>query len=488
VCLASLILASPAHAANAAPSAPQCALGRVPSVLRSALPKAIAAEQRRFTASLDGVAGAEQRRAATAFTTGVEAYLYGMPTVLTRLTVERYPRNQLIGVGKLATPSLKSIVAPNHDTLYSISRIDLGDGPLVVDAPATEGRYSVLQLLDAYTDVIGYVGSGDERDRAAAVAVVPPGWQGTVPAGLRVIDSSTKLVWLLGRTLVDGPDDVAAASGLMARYSLTPLGDWVAGRRNASAVLDTSPGARSSVELPSGLAFYDALGVALAADPPPARDACALRAFARWGIGPGRTPSSAADELTARALSAAAPAGGRVVDAAVEATRRASRRKHNGWSFSASDAGHFGTDYANRATTAQVGLASNVASEALYPTADTDDRGRPLNGRHDYVVFFPAGDLPPVRAFWSLTLYDQRLRLVANPLDRYAIGDRSDGLRYGPGRSLRIHVGSHAPDDSRRANWLPAPAGRFTLYLRLYEPAHAAIDGTWTPPTVRRVR
>src|SRR4051812_424623 len=165
-----LALAAPASAATL----PSCALGDVPAALRSVLPKAIASERDRFAAGLRGVSPDERARGLAAFESGVAAYLYGMPAVLMRLTVERYPTNRLVGIGALADPASKTVVAPNHDTLYSVSRLELAGGPVVIDAPATAGRYSILQLLDAWSNSFAYVGAGHDRDAAEAVVLVPP--------------------------------------------------------------------------------------------------------------------------------------------------------------------------------------------------------------------------------------------------------------------------------------------------------------------------
>ena len=474
--LAALAIAF-ASPAEAKPAVPTCALGRLPGSLRTLVPAQIERGQRRFTG-----------RARQLYATGVAAYLYGMPTVILRLTVETFPKNSLVGIAQLTTPASKTVVAPNHDTLYSVSQVDLSSGPMMIDAPATSGRYSVLQLLDAYTNAAGYVGSGSERDHAATVAVVPPGWTGSLPAGVRVIRSQTKLLWLLGRTLVDDDADLPAAKAVMAGYKLTPLADWLAGARKAELVLDAFPGNRQTPTLPKGLAFYDALGSDLAADPPPSRDRCALTAFARAGIGAGKTPSTSTDQLQKRALTAAAKAADRLITLAGATVQLADRRAHNGWAFSAADTARFGLDYAYRAVVGKFGLGANVQSEALYPNTAWDSRGRLLTGRHKYVVSFPAGQLPPVRAFWSVTMYGADRFLVANPIDRYTIGDRTQGLRYGRGHSLKIYVSHDAPLAAQRSNWLPAPAGRFQLNLRLYEPKPAALNGRWEPPTVSRVR
>lgn len=469
------------------PAVARCALGKLSPALRKAVPRGLVREQRRYERSLSGLGASDRKRAGKAFATGAAAYLYGMPAVLFRRTVETFPRNTMVGIAELATPQTRTVVAPNHDTLYTVSQLDLTDGPLVIDAPATEGRYSVMQLLDAFTNSFGYVGSGRERDAATAAAVTPPGWQGTLPPGVRELRSPTDLVWLLGRTLVDGPDDRAAAKALVQQYALTPLAKWTAGERAPAVVLDEFPGSRPPVVLPEGLEFFDELGLALAAGPPPQGDGCALAAFARFGIGPGLKPSEIGDPLVAEALDAAARAGDRLTARAVEAHRRRTRKRNHNWTATAPNTGRFGTDYSYRAIVARMGLGANVREEAYYPNTDRDSRGRRLKGRHRYVIEFKPGQLPPVRAFWSLTMYDRDLFLVENPIDRYAIGDRTDGLRYGRDGSLRIYVQHESPAKNRRSNWLPAPRGRFELYLRLYEPKRRAFKG-WKPPAVRRLK
>jgi hypothetical protein len=284
------------------------------------------------------------------------------------------------------------------------------------------------------------------------------------------VHSPTKLVWLLGRTLIDSDADLPAAKALLAQYAITPLG----GQRTAELVLPAFPG-RPPVVLPTGAAFFAALKTALAADPPPSSDACALEAFNKL---PADGP----------ALEAAVKDGDRLLTRAFAVLQRDNRRTHNGWVFTAPETGRFGTDYAYRAVIAKYGLGANLNSEALYPSTTLDRQGRPLSGKRAYTVTFPAGELPPVRAFWSLTMYDTDRFLVPNPIGRYTVGDRTAGLRYGRGHSLTIYVSHRAPAARLRANWLPAPAGHFSLYLRLYEPKAAATNGRWQPPTVLRVR
>src|SRR4051794_4604937 len=183
-CPAALLAATPAAAAPSSPAGlPACALGRLPAALRTAMPNAIAEAQRRFGATLRDSSAADRAHAEADFAAAEAAYLYGMPTVRPRLTVQRFPVNQFLGIGELAGPQERAVVAPNRDTLYSVSQLSLANGPLVIDAPATGGRYSVIQLLDAYTNDFAYIGAGAERDTARSVALVPPGWQGALPDG-----------------------------------------------------------------------------------------------------------------------------------------------------------------------------------------------------------------------------------------------------------------------------------------------------------------
>jgi hypothetical protein len=266
----------------------------------------------------------------------------------------------------------------------------------------------------------------------------------------------------------------------MRAYSVTELPAWQAGERRALQIVTRRP--QPPLVLPAGLAFAEALGQRLAESPPPDRDACALRAFGRAGIGPGSAPPPA----LAGPVEAGLRAGDRLVDEIVAVERAWATERGNGWWTIAGDTGRFGADYARRALVARIGLGANVASEALYPVADRDGDGRPLRGRRAYALRFAPGALPPVRAFWSLTLYDEDLALHPNPLGRYALGDRTPGLRRAADGSLTIRV-SHQPPPGSRANWLPAPRGAFSLYLRLYEPRRAALDGRWAPPTIERL-
>jgi hypothetical protein len=236
--LALLALLAPAPAAaRAADRLPSCAIGRTNGDDARALDRHVAAERRRLLARLESGKG----RARAVFEAGVAAYLFGYPDVLLRRTVAAYPRNRMISIGALTDPGTTTVVAPNHDTLYSVGRIDLADGPLVIETPPTGGRYSVVQLLDTFTNAFAYLGDGRGARTGERAALVPPGWKGALPAGVRKLRSPSNVVWLLGRTLADDERDVAPARELMARYAVTPLADYAAGRRTPSLVLPGFP-------------------------------------------------------------------------------------------------------------------------------------------------------------------------------------------------------------------------------------------------------
>jgi hypothetical protein len=290
-----VLSAGPSDAADrhAAPEIPACAYGRLPTALRGFLPTQVASAIQGFERSVGDLPPQARARAASVFERGLMAYLYGMPTVLLRETVARYPKNQIYGLGRLAGPSSQTVVAPNHDTLYSVTRLDLTAEPVVIDAPATRGRYSVVQLLDADTNSIAYIGAGADRDHASTVLLASPDWHGTTPAGVRLVRSPTRIVWYLGRTLISDDADTPAANDLMRRYSATPLGDWLQGARRPAQVVPQAPQPHVTT-VPTGLAFYDALGAAMAIDPPRSSDACAAGYFAAAGIAAGQTPSTQA--------------------------------------------------------------------------------------------------------------------------------------------------------------------------------------------------
>ena len=235
----------------------------------------------------------------------------------------------------------------------------------------------------------------------------------------------------------------------MRGYRTTALAAWSAGERQAPLVLPAFP-AQPPTVVPSGLAFYDTLGADVASNPPPAGDACALRAFAQAGVGAGRTPGTQATGVQREALEAAVAAGPRLIEGAERRENRRSRARNNGWLIAGRYIGDYGSNWLARAVVARNALGANTRPETVYPLALTDSRGRALSGRHRYSLRFPRGQLPPAGAFWSLTMYDDERFLVENAIDRYAVGDRTPGLRRGgtarsPSTSVAVRLGARPP-------------------------------------------
>ncbi|MEZ5738339.1 MAG: DUF1254 domain-containing protein [Burkholderiaceae bacterium] len=384
------------------------------------------------------------------------------------------------------------VVMPNNDTLYANAWFDLSEGPLVLDLPETGSRYYVLGLLDFYTNPFGHVGTRTTGNGAGQVLLSPPGWRGDVPPECRApgrhLRSPTRWVWQIGRLLVDGADDLAAVHALQDAMSVHRLQDWQAGRRDGAARrFDARHEPREPFE---PARFLARVGEALLENPPPAGDAALLAQWRRIGLGLAEAERDAllARPLLAHALALAGADAQRLLDMPAERLGHDERR--HGWIPSMMTLGDgFGDDLLLRAFIARQGIGALAPQEAIYPRCDTDAQARQLEGGSAYRLRFAPGQLPPVNAFWSLTLYDSRDKmLVDNVIDRYSIGDRTPGLVYDDDGGLTLHV-QHLPPatPAARANWLPAPEGEFFLCLRAYMPEPAMLDGSYRLPPPQRI-
>jgi hypothetical protein len=483
---------------------PACAYGTDPPGLSGVLSASVQRAAAGYAAGLSGADAATRAHAGQVFAAAATAYAYGLPQVTERATVKHFPRNEIVSVAALATPAVKTVVSPNVDTAYTVAWLDLLSGPIVINVPDTAGRFYTFQFLDAFTNDFAYVGSGSTGTHAGAYALVPRGWAGTLPAGVTRVDAPSNTVWLLGRTLVNSSADLPAVKRLQQQYEATPLAAWSAGRRQPPVVLDQYPPTIPK-SVPSGAQFIATLNKELTIDPPPGSDDCALSAMSPAGVQvPHPTPAQslladgsdeappapavAGDPVTNAAINAGTAAAAQIITDAGTTLNANSRAANNGWEILGSWVGRYGSDYIGRSIVAQSLLAANTPQQTIYPLADTDVTGRTLNGAERYTIRFRRGQLPPVNAFWSLTLYDPSFFLYANQINRYEIGDRTSGLRFARDGSLTVYVSHDEPTDpTQRANWLPAPAGIFHLTLRLYTPKSAALEGSWKPPPVNRV-
>jgi hypothetical protein len=462
---------------------------------------------------------------------GAQAYIYGVPLVdlaLRRASTTSVdvavdgsgaaPVNQLAKSGyEAGGPNV--IPAPSTDTIYTSMMLDLRREPQVLRIPpVADGRFWDMEFLDPYTNVFAYLGTRcngatpppfpEALEACAATtgqaggdfAIVGPRWKGTLPTGLIAVRSPYDRIWVGGRTLVGGDAsqaDIDAAIAVQKTYRLQPLSTYPADwspppPRRPSLVLKTQP---DPVATKRGLRWFAYLNRQMAINRPPARDRPLLRRLREVGIGAGLTPRLVRlpGPVKQGLREGIKVANLRIKAELAKGTRNAVART-NGWSVPPPNTGNFGTDYLTRAVLDVYGIGANRPIEGMYPSAFVDVDGRPLNGRYNYELTFAApSGTPPVQTggFWSLTVYDSQMFLVARP---WAIGNRS-GLVTESDGSIKVRLQSTAPSSG---NWLLTPApdrsanppvtGAFNLTMRIYIPQQSVFSGTWTYPTVRRVQ
>jgi hypothetical protein len=375
----------------------------------------------------------------------------------------------------------------NIDTLYSWAWLDLSTEPIVLSVPDTHGRYYMMPMLDAWTNVFASPGTRTTGNKAGNFAVTGPGWKGTLPEGVKEIKSPTNITWIIGRTQTNGPDDYPAVNALQAQYKLTPLSRFgktytpPPGVINPAIDMKVGPG--DQVAKMDSTTFFKTLARLMASNPPPAADAPILAMLAKIGVVPGRDfDPSKLDPAVAKELEKSVPL-------AVEKLQAAGRKwgkPVNGWNVPPMNVGAFGTDYGFRAVVAFIGLGANLPADAVYPFAFVDGDDKPLNGANRYVVHFDKGQTPPANAFWSLTMYDAQGFPVENPINRYTISSWMP-LKSNADGSLDMYIQKDSPGADTKSNWLPAPASEFTITMRVYWPKPAMLDGTWKPPPVKKV-
>ena len=421
-------------------------------------------------------------------------YIYGYPLVLMDASRASWPApaNRFTHLGEFPDDKFTDVVSPNVDTLYSTAWLDLHKEPIVLSVPDVGRRYYVMQLLDAWTNVIAAPGTRTTGSGKGAFAIVGPGWRGDLPSSVEAIQSPTDMAWLIGRTYTAGKRDYDAVHAIQRQYELTPLSALAKTTRAATAAAtagapsparpDTEPPVAQVEKLGAGPFFAQLAGLMIA-NPPADSDEPLVRRLGQLGIVPGapfdiaELPASIADAVEGGVAAGRA----RLHGAGLEALGK----QVNGWRMRL-DLGRYGTNYEQRATVALMGLGANLAEDAVYAAADADAAGQPLSGENRYRIRFAPGELPPVKAFWSLTIYGENHFLVPNPIGRYALGDR-DPVRAEPDGTLDLFIQHDDPGPDQSANWIPAPAQGFTLVLRLYFPKAAIVDGRWRPPAVLRL-
>jgi hypothetical protein len=429
-----------------------------------------------------------------------DAYIYGYPLVTMELTrrvatnvagveATRGPMGEIIKLRRYPDASYRDVTAPNADTLYTVAFFDVGKEPWVLSIPDMKGRYFLFPLLDAWTNVFQVPGARTTGTDAQTYAITGPGWKGTLPTGMKEYKAPTSLVWLLGRIYCTGtPEDYAAVHALQDQVKLVPLSSYgkeytpPAGTVDPS--IDMKTPVRDQVNKMDTVAYFTLLAQLLKDNPPARADAPELARFAKIGLVPG--DDFDAGKLNADFARRIPPiAFDRIM---LQAKVNSAVKNINGWLFD-TETGIYGTNYLNRAFITAVGLGANRARDAVYPMSLKDADGNAYDGSNNYVLRFPEGQLPPARGFWSLTMYDTNYFFVANPIDRYSISARQE-LKPNPDGSIDIRIQNQTPGADGESNWLPAPTGKFVLMLRMYWPDEddpSILNGTWTPPPVKRI-
>jgi hypothetical protein len=422
-----------------------------------------------------------------------QAYLFAYPLVLMELTKQH---QQLLGTTavngfrhsrRFPDASFNSVVSPNVDTLYSIVHFDLRQGPVIMSTPDTIGHYYMMPIMDAWTNVVSSPGTRTIGSAAQNFLVAGPTWQGEVPAGMQLIRIPTQLAWMIGRIKSRGPVDYAEVHALQERFRLMPLSAWQ-GQPNGAMPsnmaelppLERGKGPDRQLASWSREVFFTTFCTLLRDNPARVEDAPMLERIRAAGL---LDDDCVLQQSPLQRLGSAL--GYRRVVALLDDSQSlmSKGKTYNGWRIGY-ELGDYGTRYQQRAVVAKIGLGANAPDDAIYPNLHVDAQGQPLSGQQRYVLHFAADRLPPARAFWSLTLYDERQLLSANPLNRYALGDRDD-LHYNADGSLDIHIQHKPPtEETQRRNWLPAPQGPFNLFLRLYWPLPEVLEQRWLPPVI----
>ncbi|MBB6095927.1 hypothetical protein HNQ60_004818 [Povalibacter uvarum] len=424
-----------------------------------------------------------------------EAYVYAYPMVIAELTrrvslgVRGVPMNQFDHRRAFPDANFTAIVRPNADTLYSILWFDLSREPLIINVPDSAGRYYLLQMMDMWTDTFDVPGSRTTGNHAQTLVLATTDWKGEIPAGALLIRSPTSMGWIIGRAQTNSAADYANVHKFQNALTASPLShagkSYTPPKTPVPADWDVRTPPVVLIDRMNADTFFSLFAELMKVNAPHVNDNPILHRIARIGLAPGRSFSFAS--LPAEIQQAVQAAIGSA-QGTIKRGLMSSGVRQNGWRTNLTGIGTYGTDYRARASIAFGGLGANPIEDAIYPTALMDADGQPFSSDRRYTIHFSKEQLPPVRAFWSLTLYDQRQLFTANPINRYAIGDR-DPLRLNDDGSLDIHIQRTSPGADKEANWLPAPAsGPFSMNLRLYWPEPAALNGGWSPPPVKKLQ
>lgn len=413
-----------------------------------------------------------------AYSLGIQAYIYGYPLVTMERTRQLASSVKVPYYGplftvsnvffhELITPDFKDVVSPNVDTIYSAAWLDLTRNPVVLNVPDTNDRYYVMQLLDAWTNTFSSIGRRTTGTGAGKFAIVGPDWKGTLPSGLKAVKSPTNTVWIIGRILVKGEDDLDNAIAIQKQFTLTSLEGnkipYVIKPANELLL-------ENKVEDLCALDFFKTMTDLIILNPTINNEAL-KKQFEHIGIDlTYGFNARKSDPETIAGLNRAATDAFQII---ANSREDLNPRFINGW-IVVTGLSTYEDQFLKRAYIAFSGLGANVDEEATCPRAFTDHQGNQLNGQYKYILRFNS-------------MYGPDFYLVPNEINRYAIADYTPGLEYNDDGLLDIYIQKDRPRNNE-SNWLPAPEGNFNLLLRLYQPAAKILNGTYEIPGVKRVR
>ncbi|MBV8162766.1 MAG: DUF1254 domain-containing protein [Candidatus Eremiobacteraeota bacterium] len=446
--------------------------------------------------SVASVVGAARASAALsadqANSLATQAYIYAYPLVLMEITrrvstnvatagTTRAPMGQLALMRAYPTAAFEDVVSPNADTLYEFAWMDLSKGPMVLSIPAMGDRYALFPMLSGWTDVFISPGKRTTGTGAQTYAITGPGWTGSLPSGVKQVKSPTAMVWMIGRIYCTGsPEDYAAAHKVQDGMKLVPLSAYGKSYTPPAGTVDPTIDAKTApvkqVAQMDGVKFFALFASLLKNNPPAAADAPMVAKLAQLGIVPGQKLDTSKLDPTVKAAMEAAP---KAAYPQMKAYLPKAGKLISGWSVIIG-LGEYGTNYLLRGMVALIGLGANLSKDAVYPAL-----AAPLDGsKNNYVMRFPKGMSPPVNAFWSITLYNTRQFFYDNPLNKYTVSARNK-VKYNADGSFDVYIQHKSPGAALQENWLPAPADKFTMIMRLYWPKEtppSVLNGTWDPP------
>lgn len=433
-----------------------------------------------------------------------EGFIYGLPLVMNYAVMQEFavdrnsgqfkaPFNEIQNEHKVSTPEDTAVITPNSDTPYSVLWLDLRAEPMVISVPAIDkDRYYAVQMIDGNTYNFGYIGSRTTGTEAGDYLVVGPDWKGGTPAGIKkVFTSTTPFTLALIRTQLFNPEDMPNVERVQAGYKVQPLSAFLKQPPPAAAPkIDFLPATTAGIKDN----FYQYLDAALQFVPETPKDKAIRDKLASIGIGPGKTFDFKDLSLLHKAEILVALKQG---DNKVDKFLSSGLKNINGWNVGAffGDESFYNGNWLMRAGAAKGGLYGNDAVEAMYPYTRTDGTGETLDGsKHNYTITFPAGELPPVNAFWSVTMYDGKSQLlIKNPINRYLLNSpMQSAMKKNADGSLTLYIQRDSPGADKEANWLPAPNDTIYLVMRLYWPKPTppsilpAGEGTWQPPAIMK--